>query len=88
MSFCYTALRLAAVKPLCRRLSAASPSFRMPGQDCAVTDLTKTFDAFRAALDRQLIVGRAGGLRKLVELFLQVKDLFLQIYYVPGAELR
>src|SRR4029077_1578176 len=44
MSFWYTALRLAAVKPLSRRLSAASPSFRMPGQDCAITDLTKTFD--------------------------------------------
>src|SRR4029077_4338064 len=44
MSFWYTALRLAAVKPLSRRLSADSPSFRMPGQDCAVTDLTKTFD--------------------------------------------
>jgi hypothetical protein len=43
---------------------------------------------FRAAIDRQLIVGRAGGLRKLVELFLQVKDLFLQIYYVSGRDVR
>src|SRR6266567_7848034 len=35
---------LAFLKPSRRRLSAASLSFRMPGQDCAVTDLTKTFD--------------------------------------------
>src|SRR5206468_12181406 len=41
---CNTALTLASAKPLRRQLSAASPSFRMPGQDCAVTDLTKTFD--------------------------------------------
>lgn len=48
MSFCSTALRL-ALNPLCRRLSAASPSFRMPGQDYAVTDLTKTFDLPRGS---------------------------------------
>lgn len=48
----------------------------MPGQDDTITDLTKTFD-LPPAIDRQLIVARAGGLGKLVELFLQVKDLFL-----------
>ena len=48
----------------------------MPGQDSAVTDLTKTFD-LPPAKDRQLIVARADGPGKLVELLLQVKDLFL-----------
>jgi len=38
-------------KPLRRRLSAASVSFRMPGQDCAVRDLTKTFDLPRQWID-------------------------------------
>jgi hypothetical protein len=39
--------------------------------------LTKTFDSLTA--DRQLTVGHTGGrkLGKFVELFLQVKDLFL-----------
>jgi hypothetical protein len=32
------------MKPVRRRLSAAPPLFRMPGQVCAVKDLTKTFD--------------------------------------------
>src|SRR6266700_1711225 len=49
--------------------------------------LTETFDSLTA--DRQLTVGHAGWrkLGKFVELFLQVKDLFLQIHYVAGAEL-
>lgn len=50
--------------------------FRMPGQGYTIRDLTKTFD-LPSAIDRQLIVARADGLRKLVELPLQVKDLFL-----------
>src|SRR5437868_7249129 len=40
-----------------------------------------------AEIDRQLIVARAGKLGKLVELVLQVKDLFLQIYDVSGAQI-
>jgi hypothetical protein len=50
-----------------------------------ITDLTKTFDWPRSNGIDKLIVGRAGGLRKLVELLLQVKDLFLQIYDLAGA---
>src|SRR5439155_12191213 len=59
--------------------------------ECVAKTVRLRFDyAVRpaAAIDRQLIAGRPRGLRKLVELFLQVKDLFLQIYYVPGTELR
>jgi hypothetical protein len=48
----------------------------MPGQDDGITDLTKTFDWPRGN-GSTLIVALAGGLGKLVELFLQVKDLFL-----------
>jgi hypothetical protein len=59
----------------------------MPGQDDGITDLTKTFDSPRGNR-RQLIVARAGGLGKLVEQFLQVKDLFLQIYDLSGAKIR
>src|ERR1700730_1507770 len=72
------------------RLSRGADDCRLPPLrfECLAKiirlDLTKTFD-LPPALDRQLIVGRAGGLRKLVELFLQVKNLFLQIYDVPGA---
>src|SRR6266496_5915964 len=49
--------------------------------------LTKTFD-LPPAIGRQLIVARADGLRKLAELPLQVKDLFLQIYDLSGAKIR
>src|ERR687887_225927 len=58
----------------------------MPGQDCAIGYLTKTFD-LPPAIDRQLIVALADGLGKLVELFLQVKDLFLQIYDLSSAQI-
>src|SRR5262249_47052475 len=37
-------------------------------------------------VDRQLVAARGVGLGKLVELFLQVKDLFLQIYYLSGTQ--
>jgi hypothetical protein len=59
----------------------------MPGQDSTIKDLTKTFD-LPPAFGRQLIVARADGLRKLAELPLQVKDLFLQIYDLSGAKIR
>jgi len=39
-----TTAKLSRFKPSRRRLSSSSLSFRMPGQDCAVKDLTKTFD--------------------------------------------
>ena len=66
----------------------------MPGQDNAIKDLTKTFDLPRGnrsttnpeSLSR-LIAGRAGKLGKLVELSSEVKNLFLQIYRLTGAEI-
>ena len=66
----------------------------MPGQDSAIKDLTKTFDLPRG-IDRQLTPNafganraRAGKLGKLVELFPEVKNLFLQIYRFTGAKIR
>ena len=91
--FARTAICLFATRRLgLLRLSRCADDCRLPPLrfECLAKiirlDLTKTFD-LTPALDRQLIVAPAGGLRKLVELFLQVKDLFLQIYYVPGAQL-
>ena len=64
----------------------------MPGQVCAVKDLTKTFGLPRRGLRRltpnlfsRLIVGRAGGLGKLVELLAEVNYFFLQICYFPSG---
>jgi hypothetical protein len=57
---------------------------------CAVKDLSPLADRQLIANASHLTVTRTEGrkLGKLVELFLQVKNLFLQIHYVTGAELR
>ena len=59
----------------------------MPGQVCAVKDLTETFDLLPLWIG-DLTAVCAGKPAKFVELLLQVKNLFLQIYDVTGTELR
>ncbi len=85
---------LATLRRRCLRLSRRADDCRLPPLrfECLAKIVWLRIglrpSACRAAIDRHLIVGRAGGLRKLVELFLQVKNLFLQIYDVPGAQFR
>ena len=58
----------------------------MPGQVCGVKDLTETFDLLPWWIGNLTAV-HAGGPAKFVELVLQVKNLFLQIYDITSAEL-